>query len=124
MLLTAVPRGTLKLSSPILKDACPTPTPLRSSFSISPLTSNRFLRKTDVVTALAASVLIFSRQYVLPVAGSSEYTPSCAQTTSWRLPPAVTTTGELFVRPPVGAFHTSWPEFLSRASTDDAYVPG
>jgi hypothetical protein len=33
-----------------------------SSLSIRPLTSNRFLRKTGVVTASWAAVLIFSRQ--------------------------------------------------------------
>src|SRR5262245_6605972 len=78
-----------------------------SSFSIRPLMSSRFLWKAGVVTALAADVLIFSRQYVLPVAGSSAYTPSCAQTINWRLAPASMTTGELFVSPPVGTFQTS-----------------
>ena len=97
-----------------------------SNWNMRPATNRRWLAKTGVDTAMSPGVRSGSRHQISPVFGFSEVTASWVswvQTINCLLPPAVTTIGELYVNESSSAFHTSLPEFLSKATTHAAGFP-
>src|SRR5437867_8398912 len=88
-----------------------------------PAIRSQGLEKTGVETAASPEVRSCSRHQTRPVFGSSEVTASWVQTMSCFFPPAARMMGELYVKESSSARQASFPEFLSKATTQAAGFP-